>query len=87
MAGLYKDPQGEKVFEKTNSRSGDIGNSKAITNSADTEYLRKRIRELESMVAKQQVFLYREYRNPLEQLQSAYNKLLRAWAEQLYCKL
>ena len=65
MVGLYKDPHGEKVFQKTTSKSVDtqLGNTKVNTDSADTEYLRKRVRELETMVANQQVFSI-ENRNP-----------------------
>ena len=46
MLGLYQDPQGEKVFEKSNS---------AITLLGNTEHLRRRIQQLEALVAKQQV--------------------------------
>ena len=55
MVGLYQDPQGEKVFEKSRSSGTQLGNHTVNIGSTDTEQLRRRVRELETMVAKQQV--------------------------------
>ena len=55
MLGLYQDPQGKKVFEKSNSAGTHLGNTVANLSSDDTEHLRRRIQQLEALVAKQQV--------------------------------
>ena len=54
MYGLYKDPNGEQVFDQSFEFSAETRMTSALANS-DPENLRMRIKELEALVAKQQV--------------------------------
>jgi len=44
MVGLYRDPEGKQVFAKSNPKSTDN------QCSSETDNLRRRVRELETMV-------------------------------------
>ena len=54
MVGLYKDPHGELVQNKS-----ELSTQQHVTTTlanSDVENLRKRVKDLEALVAKQQVY-------------------------------
>ncbi len=60
MVGLYKDPKGEAIFERTSTHSTIPGLSSNELDERDNEMntLRRRIKELEDEVKKKEVSNY-----------------------------
>ena len=54
MIGLYRDPTGEKIFEKYNGKSSSKGNAAVAVASVagdSTDSLKKRVKELEELLS------------------------------------
>ena len=60
MISLYQDPEGEKIFDRTDPKkaarmSHTITGDNAVNNDSDSEALKKKILELETIVAQYKV--------------------------------
>lgn len=55
MVGLYKDPKGETIFERTSVANNSLGVPSKSVKLSENENLRKRIKELEDEIKQKDV--------------------------------